>query len=175
MNRLTEIKDKFGEGLEQTWDSLREGWRQFQNSAGRALTRFTPSRKNGRRSTDLAGTGDSFIGTASGWSVLAAEVKDYDDKVSVVLEVPGMEIGDFNIEVIGTKLLISGEKHAEREESRGEYHIFETAYGHFERTVLLPAEVDETKATAKYRRGVLKIMLPKLKTAKKQRIEIVSG
>lgn len=172
MTTLTKIKDKFEEGLEQTWDNLREGWNQLQNRADKALTRFTPARKHNIESGNLITADENIMKYSSRWSVLASEVRDYDDKLIVNLEVPGMEANDFDIKVIGTMLHVSGEKRAEREETRGNYYVMETAYGHFERAISLPAEVDESKAKAKYKRGVLRITLPKLKSAIKKRIKI---
>ena len=174
MNSFEKLKEKFEEGIEQTWDNLSEGWRQLQRRAGRALTLFTPPRKHKTSSGELITADENVFKHASRWSVLAAEVKDYDDKVSVQIEVPGMEIDDFDIEVVGTTLYVSGEKRAKREKTLGSYHVMETAYGHFERVVSLPAEVDELKAKAKYKRGVLKIMLPKVTPSKRKRIKIVS-
>lgn len=50
----------------------------------------------------------------------------------------------------------------------------ERAYGHFERVLPLPAEVDESKAQAKYRQDVLWVSLPKTQEIK-QRIEVRTG
>lgn len=175
MSTLEKIKDKFEEGLEQTWDNLREGWHQLQQRAGRALTLFTPPRKSSSPSGELITSEDNVFEYASRWSVLAAEVKEYDEKVLVQLEVPGMESNDFDIEVVGTTLYVSGDKRAAREEIRGSYHLMETAYGHFERVISLPTEVDDSKAKAKYKRGVLHITLPKVKPSSRKRIKIVSG
>lgn len=172
MSKLDKIKDKFGEGLEQTWDNLREGWHHFQLRAGRALTLFTPPRRHKAESGELITAEENIFEHSSHWSVLAAEVKNYDNKVEVRLEVPGMEPNDFEIEVVGTTLYVSGEKRASREETRGSYHLMETAYGQFERAISLPAEVVETKAKAKYKRGVLQISLPKATPTKRKRIKI---
>lgn len=98
---------------------------------------------------------------SSGWGVLACEVFDDDDRVVVRVEAPGMEKEDFDLQVIDDYLIVRGEKKMERERSEGGYHISECAYGSFERAVPLPDEVDTTKASASYRRGVLKIELPK--------------
>ena len=44
-------------------------------------------------------------------------------------------------------------------------HRSERRYGMFERTIPLPAEVDADKVKAKFKKGVLKITLPKTKEA----------
>jgi HSP20 family protein len=51
----------------------------------------------------------------------------------------------------------------------------ECAYGSFERAIPLPAEVDANKAKADYKRGVLKVELPKLKEEKSTSIKVKVG
>jgi HSP20 family protein len=48
----------------------------------------------------------------------------------------------------------------------------ERAYGSFERAIPLPSEVDENGASAKYRRGVLRITLPKSRESRSRRITV---
>ena len=86
-----------------------------------------------------------------------------------------MEANDFDIRVIGTTLSISEEKRAIREETKDKYYVMETAYGQFTRLISLPTEVDDTKAKAKYKCGMLNITLPKLTPTKKKRIKIISS
>jgi HSP20 family protein len=98
---------------------------------------------------------------SGGWGVLAAEVSDDGDKVVVRLEAPGMAKDDFDLQVMDGYLVVRGEKRLEREETKGRYHVTECAYGHFERAIPLPDEVDTAKASASYKRGVLRVELPK--------------
>ena len=79
---------------------------------------------------------------------------------------------DFDISVYDDVLLVKGVKHAQHEEEKGNYHILECAYGHFERAIPLPSEVDETGAKARYKRGVLSIRLPKKNHSPRTRINI---
>lgn len=37
--------ERLGDNLRSAWHSMAEGWRQLSRGAGRALTRFTPSRE----------------------------------------------------------------------------------------------------------------------------------
>ncbi len=85
-----------------------------------------------------------------------------------------MEKNDFQLEVLdGNVLLIRGEKHIQREDKQGRYHIMECAYGQFERAIPLPCEVNEENAKAAYRRGVLHVTLPKAPAAIARRIHVV--
>jgi len=102
-----------------------------------------------------------MVREGSRWGVVAAEVVLGDDDVHIAMEVPGMEAGDFDIEIIDDMLVVRGEKKVQREHKRGQYHIMERAYGRFERVLRLPVAVDETGAEASYKRGVLRISVPR--------------
>jgi HSP20 family protein len=114
---------------------------------------------------------EQVMENASRWGLLAAEVKEDEKTVTIRLEAPGMEANDFDLEVIDNVLIIRGEKRVEREQSDGRYYIMERAYGRFERALPLPTEVDESKAHAKYQRGVLWVSLPKAQKTK-HRVEV---
>ena len=68
-----------------------------------------------------------------------------------------------------------GEKKVERERKDGRFHVMERAYGAFERAVRLPVPVDESGAKASYKRGVLRIALPRSAAHKARRIEVQRG
>lgn len=159
--------EQLHKGASWAWDYLSEGWNRLRERAGQALTQFTPITPRGQMETEV-------MENAPRWGLLAAEIKEDDKSVTVQLEAPGMEANDFDIEVIDNRLVIRGEKQVEREQSKGYYYIMERAYGHFERVLPLPAEVDEGKARAKYQRGVLWVSLPKTQGIK-QRIEVKAG
>lgn len=156
------------QGLSKAWDTVTEGWRELRELAGDALTRFQP--KTSRDEVETAE--DRIVARASRWGLLAAEVADNDDHVQVMLEVPGLEAGDFDIEVRDDVLVVRGEKKLSREESKGHYHLMERAYGWFERAIRLPVSVEEDGAKAKYRNGVLTVSLPKSRSARARRISV---
>ena len=147
---------QFREGLNDALDTLQEGWQRLYRRAAGAITRFSPG-----RSAATADTGHGLSTRSIGWSVLAAEVFDSDDKVVVRMEAPGMDNKDFDIQVHDDYLVVRGEKQYEREHTEGRYRITECAYGSFERAIPLPKEVESDKAAASYRNGVLRVELPK--------------
>ena len=157
MATLTQLR----QGLGQVWDTVIEGWNKLTSRATNAVTRFSLPAKAGKKDNALAlAEGDR---RSIGWGLLAAEVFDSRNKIIVRIEAPGMKKSDFDIEVQDDILIIRGEKKIERESDKGRYHVVECAYGSFERALALPAPVNPDKARAKYRRGVLKIELPKKK------------
>ena len=157
-------------GLGRAWDALTEGWRQLRERAGHALTRFNPLARSG----ELQTLDDQLMQQASRWGLLAAEILESDNEVIVRLEAPGMEKDQFDISVVDDYLVVRGEKTAHHEEKRGRYRLVECAYGAFERAIPLPAAVDEQRASARYRRGVLTVTLPKTTGARSRRIKVES-
>ena len=166
MSNLTHIR----EGISKAWDSVTEGWRELRELAGDALTRFQPETNHDAVDT----VEDQIAHRSSRWGLLAAEVTDDDSRVQVMLEVPGLDASDFEIEVHDRTLRICGAKRVVRDEVRGKYHMMERAYGRFERTIRLPAAVEEDSAKATYRAGVLTVTLRKSESAKVTRIKVES-
>jgi HSP20 family protein len=162
--------EQLHKGASRAWDYLTEGWQNLRERAGQALTQFTPTTQGGQLET----VEEQVMENASRWGLLAAEVKEDDKTVTVRLEAPGMEAGDFDLELIDNVLVIRGEKRVEREQSEGRYYVMERAYGRFERALPLPTEVDESKTHAKYRQGVLWISLSKAQKMK-HRVEVKTG
>jgi len=105
------------------------------------------------------------------------DVKEEDKEIIVMAELPGMDQKDIDVTVTRDSIRISGEKKQEEEEKEKGYYRRETSYGSFERIIDLPTEVDENKADAEFRNGVLTITLPKSEEAqaKHRKIKIKSA
>ena len=89
------------------------------------------------------------------------DVTEAEKEIKVSAEIPGVESKDIDVSVEDGMLTIKGEKKYEREEKeKGQYRM-ERSYGSFERAIGLPAEVDESKAKAEFKKGVLRLTLPK--------------
>lgn len=160
--------EQLTEGLNRFWGSLSEGWHQLQQRAGHALTRFHPGAQQG----ELQTREDQLELQGSRWGLLAADVQEAANDITVRLEIPGMENDEFDISVIDNHLVVRGEKHVNREETQGRYHVMECAYGRFERAVRLPADVDDSGARARYRRGILTVTLPRAAHSRGRRIDV---
>lgn len=157
------------EGLNEAWDTLVDGWQRLYRRASGAITRFTPGKK---AREDEPGIGQEMTVRSAGWGVLAAEVFDDDDQIVVRLEAPGMEKDDFDLQVLDNYLVIRGEKHYEKERAEGQYRVTECAYGHFERAIPLPEGVESDKAHATYKKGVLRVELPKSARGRRRKVTV---
>lgn len=158
------------EGLSEAWHDLMDGWQNLYRRAAGAVTRFKPVVK--AHAGLSTGATEEIAVRSTGWGILACEVFDDDDRVVVRLEAPGMAKGDFDIQVVDGCLLVRGEKQMTRERSAGGYYISECAYGSFERAIPLPEEVKTDEATASYKRGILRVEMPKSIPRRRRRITL---
>ena len=163
-NAITELKHELSEG----WKSIAGGWHQLRARATDALTRFKPT----TRKPSAAADADLDVLASPHWGLLAGEVFEDWANVIVRLEAPGLDSADFNVQVVGAELRVTGEKRASRERSDGVYRVMECAYGSFQRSIPLPAPVQADRAEATYRNGVLRVVLPKTEAAKPRRIAV---
>jgi HSP20 family protein len=97
------------------------------------------------------------------------DVSETAKEIRITAELPGMEEKDLEVSLVEGALTIKGEKSEEHEEEKGDVHRSERQYGMFERTIPLPSEVDVEKVKASFKKGVLKITLPKTKEAQSNR------
>lgn len=101
-------------------------------------------------------------------------VSENDKEIEVTVEVPGMDQNDVDVSLRDDMLTIKGEKKQEKEEKDKEFYHVERSYGSFYRSLQVPCEVDEDNIKASFKKGVLKINLPKSTKAQEnvRKIEI---
>lgn len=118
------------------------------------------------------GEGD-VVATAS----FVPPVDIYEDAQHIVLklEVPGMKLEDFDVQIENNTLTIRGERKFEKEEKEENFHRIERRYGSFFRSFALPNTVDPGKVDANYDAGVLKIALKKREESKPKQIKVQVG
>ncbi len=123
------------------------------------------------RSFDGAFPGTGRLSSwGAGWPTV--EVADTDKEVRVTAEVPGLDEKDIEVLLADGVLTLRGEKRSESEDRERQFS--ERFYGRFERRIPLDAEIEEDKASASFRNGVLTVSLPKTAQAqtKARRIAI---
>jgi len=100
------------------------------------------------------------------------EVTENDDEFRVSMELPGVDEKDVEITFSDGLLSIRGEKKSQQESKDEMCYCSEVRYGSFERSLSVPANVSGEKISAKYKNGVLNIVLPKREEAKPRKVEI---
>jgi HSP20 family protein len=105
----------------------------------------------------------------------AVDVYENEQKVTLKIEVPGIDEKDIDVRLENNTLTVHGERKIEKEEKEENYRRVERQYGSFTRTFNLPNTVDSEHVSANYDKGVLNITLPKKAEAKPKQIKIGVG
>jgi len=103
------------------------------------------------------------------------DVVEEGDNLIFRAELPGVSRDDIEVKVENGTLTLRGEKRQEKETTADSAHRIERVYGTFHRSFTLPSSVDAEKIKARYRDGVLELVLPKADQAKPRRIAITEN
>src|SRR5262249_20103266 len=154
------LKEDFAMTVVTRWEPFRE----FATLQDRMNRLFRESYNEGR---DESLTTSSFA--------RAVDVYEDEHKVTLKIEVPGINENDIDIRVENNTLTVHGERKIEKEEKEENYRRVERQYGSFTRSFSLPQTVDTENVSATYDKGVLKITLPKKAEAKPKQIKVNVG
>ena len=104
---------------------------------------------------------------------LKLDVTEKNGAYVVSADLPGVRKEDIQVAIDGAQVTLSAEVKREKEVAEGEraLHV-ERSYGKLSRSFSLPQELDEARAEAKFRDGVLELTLPKKAAAARKSITI---
>ncbi len=104
---------------------------------------------------------------------MKVDVAEKNGAYLVSAELPGVKKEDIQITIDGAQVTLAAEIKREKEASQDERVLHtERVYGKTTRSFTLPQELDEAKAEAKFRDGVLELTLPKKAAAQRKQISI---
>ena len=113
---------------------------------------------------------------ATGAELVVPELDVRENTKSIVIEaeLPGVDEKDVSVTITNGLLTIKGEKKDQHEEKDETHYFSERSFGAFERCLRLPDTIDETKVSADFDKGVLRITAAKKPEAVKaeRKIEI---
>lgn len=95
-----------------------------------------------------------------------------DDNFYLRAEIPGISAKELSISALRNRVSIAGKREIQPEHERVSYHRRERAEGSFNRSVVLPTEIDSELVDAKYTDGILTLTLPKAEAAKPRQIAV---
>jgi HSP20 family protein len=144
-----------------------------------ALIRWEPARELGSLQGEMNRLFNTFFegdreGANRRWTP-AMDLLEADDHLVLRADLPGLSEDDVQIEVQDNVLTVSGERKAEREETRNGYYRVERAFGSFSRSLTLPEGIDAERIEASFDKGVLEVRIPKPEERKPRRISIAGG
>jgi len=102
----------------------------------------------------------------TGINMPSVNIIEGKDDFRIEVAAPGLEKGDFKINLENNVLTISSEKEQKREEKDERYMRREFSYTSFNRSFSLPQTVDADKISASHNNGILAISIPKREEAK---------
>lgn len=119
-----------------------------------------------RLSSDWLGTTTAAMGTYPPINVF----QQGDDLVAIV-ELPGINKGDLNIQAKETTIRIAGQKTIDYSENVS-LHRRERLSGVFDRTLVVPMQIDPDRIQAEYNDGLLALFIPRAEKDKPRTIEV---
>ena len=102
-----------------------------------------------------------FQGTA----YTKVNVYEYDTKIGVIAEIPGLDKKDLNIEVEDGVLTVSGDKSHGFDEGKAKVLRRELKHSSFKRQFTLGEQLDGDNISANFKDGILSIEIPKIEPA----------
>jgi HSP20 family protein len=136
--------DQFRREMDQLFDGFLSDWPATTSLLDRQLGTFAPN----------------------------IDVKETEKEVRVTAELPGLDEKEVEVTFTEGALTLKGEKREEHTEDKGDSHRSECRYGMFERTIQLPTGLDVDRAKASFKKGVLRVTLPKTPEAQSSRKRI---
>ncbi|MDX1954117.1 MAG: Hsp20/alpha crystallin family protein [Chitinophagaceae bacterium] len=118
---------------------------------------------------------DEFFNLGKVINVPAVNVSETEKEFKLCIAAPGLDKGDFKVEVVEDMLTISAEKEREeKEEKEGRFNRREYNYNSWSRSFTLPEGCMADKIDAKYEHGELKILIPKSEVKVSRKIKNIS-
>ncbi|HHV78605.1 MAG TPA: Hsp20/alpha crystallin family protein [Firmicutes bacterium] len=112
---------------------------------------------------------ERWLAEEIGFGSIPVDLSETEKEYVVRAEIPGVSKEDINVYCEANRVSISAEKKQLKRVESESYFQTESYVGQVSRTVILPGEVDASKAEATYRDGVLELRLPKLSPGLKGR------
>jgi HSP20 family protein len=104
---------------------------------------------------------------------MKVDVAEKNGAYTVTAELPGVKKEDIQVTIDGAEVTLTAEVKREKEVANDERVLHtERTFGKVSRSFSLPQEVDEAKAEAKFRDGVLELTLPKKAAAARKQVTI---
>ncbi|MBI2626226.1 MAG: Hsp20/alpha crystallin family protein [Candidatus Nealsonbacteria bacterium] len=103
---------------------------------------------------------------------LAIDVYETDEDFVIRSTIAGVKAEDLDISIENDIVTIKGSRQKQTEEKTKKYYYQECYWGEFSRQVILPEEVDGSKAEASIKDGILTLKIPKVIRIQKRKITI---
>jgi HSP20 family protein len=103
---------------------------------------------------------ESHLPPSGAWTP-PADVYETGESFVVLMELPGIDEDDVEVDVDGDRLVVKGERRSQLPARPDRFHRMERSHGPFARTFALTQAVDPDRVSAQFRDGLLRIELAK--------------
>ena len=111
----------------------------------------------------------------SGTAYPKVNVYEYDTKVGIIAEIPGLDKKDLKIDVEEGILIISGDKHGLFDDSGAKVLRRELKGSSFKRQFELGEQLDGENIKASFKDGLLSVDIPKVEPTKPKKLSVKIG
>jgi len=108
---------------------------------------------------------------ASGSFMPAVDMFEEGKELVIQAEIPGMRLRDFDVNIDGNLLTISGERYRQPGVSQHRYQLSEWGYGKFRRSFVMPPGVGPEQLYASYENGILRISIARAEEGSVPRLQ----
>lgn len=99
------------------------------------------------------------------------DVYEEDGNLVAEVEMPGVDLEDVEVNIKDNVLRVEAEREKKEEKEEKGYYCKELSRGYYRRAVSLPVEVEDQKAEAKLKDGILKVVVPKVEKEEAEKEE----
>lgn len=103
---------------------------------------------------------------------MKSDVREKKDAYLLLIDLPGCQKEDIKANVEDGYLIVSASIHEDKEKGTGKYLRKESFSGEFRRNFYVGSKVRQEDIKASYKRGVLKLLIPKKDTMKPENNKI---
>lgn len=120
-------------------------------------------------------SGDPFEMSALTGESVAMDLIEREEEYVVTVDLPGFDRDDIEVKMVEDRLMVAAEREEAEEDEAENYLRRERRHRSVSRSIRLPEDVDPENVTAKSKRGVLTVTIPRVHTESESRtIEIES-
>lgn len=105
---------------------------------------------------------------------LAVDVYETGDEITIQATIAGVNPDDLDVSIENDVVTITGERTNTEEEEGKNYFYQECFWGAFSRQIILPSEVDGSRAEASMKNGVFTLKIPKIERKKLRKVKVRS-
>lgn len=138
---------------------------------GRVGLTWDPFREMERVETDWSNFLSGF-GLSRAVKYPPVNILTSENDVVVTSEIPGINLEDVDLTVTGDTLTIRGKRQPQEIKEGQTWHRRERSCGEFFRTIRLPFTVENSKVSADYNKGILRITLPRAEAERPRKISV---